>query len=231
MTRTMLALAISATVACGLDASAQRTSRSRTLQVQVTAYCDQGETASGVQTRRGIVAADPDVLPLGSRIRVEGLAAHNGTYDVEDTGARGEGTHHRHLHARLCRGEAIRPPDRPRAGVERWRRLALRPKGHRARCRPRGGRQADRIPRVRGYGRRVGEQSGRLPGLRLPTSRLRLPTSRLPTPRLSPKPQAPRPQDLPSEAAFLRASSSVSTSVPSISPAFLSASRIWTASV
>ncbi len=86
MTRTMLALAISTTVACGLDASAQRTSRSRTLQVQVTAYCDQGETASGVQTRRGIVAADPGVLPLGSRIRVEGLAAHNGTYDVEDTG-------------------------------------------------------------------------------------------------------------------------------------------------
>ena len=83
----MLALAISANVACGLDASAQRTSRSKTLQVQVTAYCDQGETASGVQTRRGIVAADPDVLPLGSRIRVEGLAARlNGTYDVEDTG-------------------------------------------------------------------------------------------------------------------------------------------------
>ena len=87
MTRTMLALAISATVACGLDAAAQRTSRSRTLQVQVTAYCDQGETASGVQTRRGIVAADPDVLPLGSRIRVEGLATHSGTYDVEDTGS------------------------------------------------------------------------------------------------------------------------------------------------
>ena len=88
MTTLMLALAISATVACGLDATAQRTTRSRTLQVQVTAYCDQGETASGVQTRRGIVAADPDVLPLGSRIRVEGLAVrHNGTYDVEDTGS------------------------------------------------------------------------------------------------------------------------------------------------
>ena len=83
----MLALAISATAACGLDASAQRTSRSKTLRVEVTAYCDQGETASGVQTRRGIVAADPDVLPLGSRIRVEGLdPRHNGTYDVEDTG-------------------------------------------------------------------------------------------------------------------------------------------------
>ena len=89
MTRIMLALAISANVACGLGATAQgATTRSRTLQVQVTAYCDQGETASGVQTRRGIVAADPDVLPLGSRIRVEGLdARHNGTYDVQDTGS------------------------------------------------------------------------------------------------------------------------------------------------
>ena len=83
----MLALAISANVACGL-ATAQRTTRSRTLEVEVTAYCDQGQTASGVQTRRGIVAADPDVLPFGSRIRVEGLAApHNGIYDVEDTGS------------------------------------------------------------------------------------------------------------------------------------------------
>jgi len=88
MTRILLALAVSANIGCALGASAQRTTRSRTLQVEVTAYCDQGETASGVQTRRGIVAADPDVLPLGSRIRVEGLAGgHNGTYDVQDTGS------------------------------------------------------------------------------------------------------------------------------------------------
>jgi 3D (Asp-Asp-Asp) domain-containing protein len=81
----MLGLAISANMACGLGATAQR---SRTLQVEVTAYCDQGQTASGEQTRRGIVAADPDVLPIGSRIRVDGLAGrHNGTYDVKDTGS------------------------------------------------------------------------------------------------------------------------------------------------
>lgn len=53
----------------------------------MTAYCDVGETASGAHTRRGIVAADPNVLPLGSRIRVQGLGkAFDGTYDVEDTG-------------------------------------------------------------------------------------------------------------------------------------------------
>ena len=55
--------------------------------VEVTAYCDVGETASGAFTRRGIVAADPRVLPLGSQVRVQGLGrAYHGTYDVEDTG-------------------------------------------------------------------------------------------------------------------------------------------------
>ena len=61
--------------------------RNAVLRVEATAYCIEGETASGEQTRRGIVAADPTVLPLGSRIRVDGLGRkHSRTYDVEDTG-------------------------------------------------------------------------------------------------------------------------------------------------
>jgi 3D (Asp-Asp-Asp) domain-containing protein len=57
------------------------------LLVEATAYCIEGETASGVQTRRGVVAADPDVIPLGSRIRVDGLGRRlSRDYDVEDTG-------------------------------------------------------------------------------------------------------------------------------------------------
>ena len=56
------------------------------LEVSVTAYCIKGETASGVRTRRGIVAADPDVLPLGTVIRLSGLERHNGRYVVRDTG-------------------------------------------------------------------------------------------------------------------------------------------------
>ena len=61
--------------------------RRQVFPAEATAYCDQGETASGVLTRRGIVAADPDVIPLGSRIRVDGLGRrHSRTYDVEDTG-------------------------------------------------------------------------------------------------------------------------------------------------
>ena len=57
------------------------------LEMEVTAYCTQGQTASGAQTRRGVVAADPRVLPLGSRVRVDGLGRpHDRVYDVEDTG-------------------------------------------------------------------------------------------------------------------------------------------------
>ena len=34
-----------------------------------------------------MVAADPEVLPLGSRVRVQGLGRpHDRAYDVEDTG-------------------------------------------------------------------------------------------------------------------------------------------------
>jgi 3D (Asp-Asp-Asp) domain-containing protein len=55
--------------------------------VSATAYCDTGITRSGTHTRRGIVAADPRVLPLGTVVRVEGLALrHNGVYTVTDTG-------------------------------------------------------------------------------------------------------------------------------------------------
>ncbi len=60
--------------------------RVASLEVSVTAYCIKGETASGVRTRRGIVAADPDVLPLGTVIRLSGLERHNGRYVVRDTG-------------------------------------------------------------------------------------------------------------------------------------------------
>ena len=51
-----------------------------------TAYSVKGETAKGTSARKGVVAADPKVLPLGSQIQVEGADGHSGTYVVEDTG-------------------------------------------------------------------------------------------------------------------------------------------------
>ncbi len=49
-----------------------------------TAYCLKGRTALGHGVRRGIIAADPRILPLGSRISISG--AYSGTYLVSDTG-------------------------------------------------------------------------------------------------------------------------------------------------
>lgn len=50
-----------------------------------TAYSLRGRTASGKLVRKGIVAADPRVLPLGSKIRVE-AGRYSGEYLVADTG-------------------------------------------------------------------------------------------------------------------------------------------------
>lgn len=59
----------------------------RRMTMTATAYCLRGITATGVDVRRGIVAADPRVLPMGSRIRVRDSRGANGEYLVEDQGA------------------------------------------------------------------------------------------------------------------------------------------------
>jgi 3D (Asp-Asp-Asp) domain-containing protein len=57
-----------------------------------TAYCQGTTTATGTKVRRGIVAADPVVLPLGSLIQVRGLAGGlDGVYTVADTGPKVRG--------------------------------------------------------------------------------------------------------------------------------------------
>ena len=53
---------------------------------EASAYSVTGTTASGMQARPGIVAADPAVLPLGTRIRVLGAGSYSGIYVVADTG-------------------------------------------------------------------------------------------------------------------------------------------------
>ena len=58
-----------------------------------TAYSIEGVTAAGDDTRPGIVAADPAVLPLGSRIRVLDAGAYSGVYVVKDTGRKIDGRH------------------------------------------------------------------------------------------------------------------------------------------
>ena len=52
-----------------------------------TAYSLRGRTASGRYVSKGIIAADPRVLPLGSRVRLE-AGSWSGEYLVADTGGR-----------------------------------------------------------------------------------------------------------------------------------------------
>ena len=50
-----------------------------------TAYCLRGRTAMGHGVRRGIIAADPRVLRLGSQV-ILGAGSYTGQYMVSDTG-------------------------------------------------------------------------------------------------------------------------------------------------
>ena len=50
-----------------------------------TAYSLLGRTASGLRVTRGLIAADPRVLPLGTRVRLE-AGSYSGEYLVADTG-------------------------------------------------------------------------------------------------------------------------------------------------
>ncbi|HSC27597.1 MAG TPA: 3D domain-containing protein [Vicinamibacterales bacterium] len=62
------------------------------LRFKATAYCKGTTTASGVNVRTGIAAADPDLLPVGSVIQVDRLAEpYNGIYTVMDTGPKVQG--------------------------------------------------------------------------------------------------------------------------------------------
>ncbi|HEV2448462.1 MAG TPA: 3D domain-containing protein [Candidatus Sulfopaludibacter sp.] len=56
--------------------------------MRATAYTGHGRTASGKRVRRGMVAADRRVLPLGTRVRVKNAGRYSGVYRVEDTGGK-----------------------------------------------------------------------------------------------------------------------------------------------
>jgi 3D (Asp-Asp-Asp) domain-containing protein len=75
----------SASTASGSDTGA-RTDFVVAAQTYVaTAYSLRGRTASGRYVSRGLIAADPSVLPLGSRVLVE-AGSWSGEYLVADTG-------------------------------------------------------------------------------------------------------------------------------------------------
>jgi len=75
-----------------------------------TAYCLRGVTASGRPAGKGLIAADPSVLPLGTRVRVE-AGPLSGEYLVADTGGGVKG--HRIDIWTPTTSEAIRFGNRP----------------------------------------------------------------------------------------------------------------------
>ena len=45
------------------------------MTVSATAYCLQGTTATGIPVAWGVVAVDPSVIPLGTRMTIPGYGA------------------------------------------------------------------------------------------------------------------------------------------------------------
>lgn len=68
-------------------------SRPHAFKAVATAYSQKGVTADGSHAHQGIVAADPDVLPLGSVIRITDAHGYSGEYVVRDTGKKVDGRH------------------------------------------------------------------------------------------------------------------------------------------
>jgi 3D (Asp-Asp-Asp) domain-containing protein len=56
-----------------------------------TAYAQHGITASGEYVHHHVIAADPAVLPIGTRIKIKGAGRYSGEYVVADTGEKIEG--------------------------------------------------------------------------------------------------------------------------------------------
>ncbi|MDP9170137.1 MAG: 3D domain-containing protein [Acidobacteriota bacterium] len=80
------------TMASGAEPSASRR-RPTFRYFMATAYSVEGTGASGKWSHPGTVAADRNVLPLNSRIRIYGAGRYSGDYTVEDTGGKVDGRH------------------------------------------------------------------------------------------------------------------------------------------
>ncbi len=67
------------------ETGAESEASSPAVTFTATAYSLRGRTANGGAVRRGIIAADRRILPLGTRVRLE-AGSYSGEYVVADTG-------------------------------------------------------------------------------------------------------------------------------------------------
>jgi len=81
---------LTAVIACGLlfcgPSTAAGKRRPTRYRFEATAYTIEGITKSGIETQRGVIAADPRVLPLGTVVQISGIGPYSGRYLVADTG-------------------------------------------------------------------------------------------------------------------------------------------------
>jgi 3D (Asp-Asp-Asp) domain-containing protein len=75
----------------GLAAAATPARKAGHKKFTASAYSIEGKSAGGSKSGKGTVAADPNVLPLGSKIRVSGAGAYSGEYTVVDSGGKVKG--------------------------------------------------------------------------------------------------------------------------------------------
>ncbi len=80
---------VSAESAEAEKAAAAEGSKARSFRA--TAYCLRGRTATGKRVQRGIIAADPRVLPLGTMVQLT-AGKYSGQYVVADTGGKVKGS-------------------------------------------------------------------------------------------------------------------------------------------
>jgi 3D (Asp-Asp-Asp) domain-containing protein len=85
MCRTSATFLIAIFFAAGL-AAAPPARKARSEKFTALAYSIEGKSADGSKPGRGTVAADPKILPLGSKIRVSGCGTYSGQYTVVDSG-------------------------------------------------------------------------------------------------------------------------------------------------
>jgi rare lipoprotein A len=91
--RQILALLVILLLTSTVSLADPNAARPRTMTFIATAHSQKGQTAAGTTSHVGTVAADPAVLPLGTRIRVTGAGGYAGEYTVTDTGALVKGRH------------------------------------------------------------------------------------------------------------------------------------------
>ncbi|HET8548045.1 MAG TPA: 3D domain-containing protein [Bryobacteraceae bacterium] len=86
MERRSFLLLLGATPVAAAPRERRRHGRYRALTFVATAHSIRGKTASGSHAKPGTAAADPKVLPLGTRIHVIGAGAYSRGYTITDTG-------------------------------------------------------------------------------------------------------------------------------------------------